>query len=305
MRVALSLILSVCLTHASTLPLQESTPQEATGKPANQQPAATPAVQKQPLAFGLEDGTPVKLRLNRTISSADAHINDTVDFDVLEEVKVHDEIVVPRGSRAWGTVTEAEPKRRMARGGKLNVNIDEVRLASGEKVPLRAVQDAKGGGHTGAMVGAMVATAIVFFPAAPLFLFMKGKDITIPKGTEITAYVSGDIALNPAKFAPANVTTATTSASNAESAAGGTASVTTTEPATSSVEIKSIPDAAEITVDDKYRGSTPATLHLAAGDHTIRLEKQGFETWEKTLTVNSGENTTVNASLEQQTSPPQ
>jgi hypothetical protein len=305
MRVALSLVLSVCLTHAGALSFQESTPQQTKGTPADQQPAASPVVVKQPLAFGLEDGTPVKLRLNRTISSADAHVNDTIDFDVLDEIKVHDDIVVPRGSMAWGTVTEAEPKRRMARGGKLNVNIDDVRLASGEKVPLRAVQDAKGGGHTGAMVGAMVATAIVFFPAAPLFLFMKGKDITIPKGTEITAYINGDIALDPGKFAPANVTTAATGASTTQPSAGGSVPVTATEPAVSSVEIKSTPDAAEITVDDKYRGSTPATLHLAAGDHTIRLEKQGFKTWEKTLTVNSGENTTVNASLEQQPNPPQ
>jgi hypothetical protein len=286
-------------------PSPESAPQQAIGKPADQQPAATPAVVMQPLAFGLEDGTPVKLRLNRTISSADAHVNDTVDFDVLEEIKIHDDIVVPRGSMAWGTVTEAEPKRRMARGGKLNVNIDDVRLASGEKVPLRAVQDAKGGGHTGAMVGAMVATAIVFFPAAPLFLFMKGKDITIPKGTEITAYVNGDIALDSAKFAPANVTATANSASTTQPSAGTSAPVTATDPTISSVEIKSTPDAAEITVDEKYRGSTPATLHLGAGDHTIRLEKQGFKPWEKTLTVNSGENTTVNASLEQQTNPPQ
>jgi hypothetical protein len=300
MRVVLSLVLSVCLTHASSFSSQESTPQQTKGTPVEQQPAVTPAVVKQPLAFGLEDGTPVKLRLNRTISSADAHVNDTVDFDVLEEIKVRDDILVPRGSMAWGTVTEAEPKRRMARGGKLNVNIDEVRLASGEKVPLRAVQDAKGGGHTGAMVGAMVATAIVFFPAAPLFLLMKGKDITIPKGTEITAYINGDIPLDPTKFAPANEMAAATQPS-----AGASAPVSATEPTVSSVEIKSTPDAAEITMDDKYRGSTPATLRLAAGDHTIRLEKLGFKTWEKTLTVNSGENTTVNASLEQQPNPTQ
>src|SRR5262249_27136877 len=50
----------------------------------------------------------------------------------------------------------------------------------------------KGGGHTGAMTGAMVATGIVFFPAAPLFLFMHGKDITIPKGHEVTVYTKSD-----------------------------------------------------------------------------------------------------------------
>jgi hypothetical protein len=289
------------------LPLQESAPQQPKATPVDQQLAAATAVVKQPLAFGLEGGTPVKLRLNRTIFSANAHahVNDTADFDVLEEIKVHGDIVVSRGSMAWGTVTEAEPKRRMARGGKLNVNIDDVRLASGEKVPLRAVQDPKGGGHTGTMVGAMVATAIVFFPAAPLFLFMKGKDITIPKGTEITAYVNGDIALDPAKFAPANVATAATSPSATQPSAGGTVPVTGVEPAVSSVEIKSTPDAADITVDEKYPGSTPAMLHLAAGERTIRLEKQGFKTREKTLTVNSGENTTVNASLEQRPNSPQ
>jgi hypothetical protein len=56
----------------------------------------------------------------------------------------------------------------------------------------------------------MVATAIVFFPAAPFFLFMHGKDVTIPKGTEITAYTNGEIKLDAAKFAPAstNVTQA-------------------------------------------------------------------------------------------------
>jgi len=76
-------------------------------------------VVKQPLAFGLEDATPVKLRINRNISSADAQVNETVDFEVLEEVKVHDVVVIPRGRTAWATVTEAQAKRRMGRAGKL------------------------------------------------------------------------------------------------------------------------------------------------------------------------------------------
>jgi hypothetical protein len=54
------------------------------------------------------------------------------------------------------------------------------------------------------MTGAIVATSIVFFPAAPLFLFVHGKDITIPKGTEITAYVNGDVKLDSGQFAVKN-----------------------------------------------------------------------------------------------------
>jgi hypothetical protein len=147
----------------------------------------------------LHEGTPVRMRIGRTVSSADAHSGETVDFETLDDVKVADTIVIPKGSTAIGTITEAVPKRRMARGGKLNMNIDYVRLPSGEKLPLRGVQDVKGGGHTGAMTGAMVATGIVFFPAAPLFLFMHGKDITIPKGHEVTVYTNTDLDLSKVK----------------------------------------------------------------------------------------------------------
>lgn len=147
----------------------------------------------------LSEGTPVRMRINRTVSSADAHVNDNVDFETLDDVTLRDIIVIPKGSTAIATITDAVPKRRMARGGKLSMNIDYVRLPSGERLALRGVQDVKGGGHTGAMTGAMVATGIVFFPAAPLFLFMHGKDITIPKGHEVMVYTNTDYDLTKAK----------------------------------------------------------------------------------------------------------
>jgi hypothetical protein len=38
---------------------------------------------------------------------------DTLDFQVLEEVIAGDHIAIPKGGIAWGSVTEAQPKRRM------------------------------------------------------------------------------------------------------------------------------------------------------------------------------------------------
>ena len=247
-------------------------------------------------ALRLEDGTPVKLRLQRTMSSADAHVDERVDFDVLEEVKIKDIVVISKGSVAWGTVTEAQSKRRMARGGKLDINIDAVRIADGEKAALRATKGGSGGGHTGAMTGAIVATSIVFFPAAPFFLFMHGKDITIPKGTEITAYVNGDFNIDLAKFQKSI---------GSESQAGQAAPVAVAPPAiaatsieVNSVLVKSTPDGADITVDGKYVGSTPSTLKLAAGDHAVTVEMAGFKTWQRTITVTSGGEVSINATLE-------
>jgi len=299
-RVARSFVLSALLLFSNGLESAAQSKQDAKDQQSAQKPEAAPL--KQPLAFGLEDGTPIKLRLTRNLSSADATTGDRVDFDVLEDVKVKDVIVVPRGGLALATITEAQHKRRMARGGKLNVNIDDVRLADGEKAPLRAVKETKGGGHTGAMTGAIIGTAIVFFPAAPLFLFMHGKDITIPKGTEITAYINGDIPLDPKRFsaqASPNTETgaapvqATANVTPAQNGIGG-------DPALSTVDLKSTPDGAEITVDEKFMGSTPSSLRLAAGDHKIRLGKSGFKTWGRTMTVSAGATATVDATLEKQ-----
>ena len=302
MRVACSLILSASLLFpGEALPLTPTT-QDTNAKPTVQEPTPVAQVVKQPLAFGLEDSTPVKLRINRNISSADAQVNETVDFEVLEEVKVHDVVVIPRGGTAWGTVTEAQPKRRMGRAGKLNINIDNVRLTSGEKVALRAIKDVKGGGHQGAITGAIVATSIVFFPAAPLFLLVHGKDITIPKGTEITAYINGDVPLDPKRFATRAAASPEAGAATVQPAAD--ASVTQNgkglDVALSTVDIKSTPDGAEITMDDKFMGSTPSSLRLAVGDHKIKLGKSGFKIWERTMTVGAGATATVDATLEKE-----
>jgi hypothetical protein len=197
-RIAIVVVFSL-IVSSSALPQQAqqtTVPVDPKTAPV-QSPSKAP---KPPLTFGLSEDTPVRIKLARTMTSKDARVDDRVDFEVLEDVKIGDVIVIERGAMAIATVTEAHPKRRMGRAGKLHMNIDYVRLSSGEKVPLRAVKGGSGGNHIAAMTGAMVATGIVFFPAAPLFLFMHGKDITFPKGTEITAYVAADTPLDPAKF---------------------------------------------------------------------------------------------------------
>jgi len=241
--------------------------------------AQAPAHQNSSSRPVLEDGTPVRLRIAETVSSADAHVGDTVDFEVLEEVKVGELLVIPKGGTAWATVTEAESKKRMARGGKLNMNIDSVRLADGEKAALRAVKEVKGGGHTGAMTGGMVATAIVFFPAAPFFLFMHGKDISIPKGTEITAYVNGDFGIDIARFQDSGQN------SQAASKAPGTASSASN---TAMLDISSTPPDAEIELDGGFAGDTPSSIGVAGGEHALRITKKGFVPWERKIRSSSG-----------------
>lgn len=165
-------------------------------KPIPSDPAPDSSEESAPNSFEpilLPAGTPVELSLNRTLSSEDAQKGDEVDFTVVEDVSVNGTLVIKRGAVAMATVTEANKKRRMGRAGKLNVNIDYVELLNGERAGLRAKKEAQGKGRQKHITGAIAATGIFFFPAAPFFLLWKGKDITIPEGTIVTAYIDGDV----------------------------------------------------------------------------------------------------------------
>ena len=145
----------------------------------------------------LREGTPVRLKIIQNISTANAQEGEHVSFETLGDVKANGQVVIPSGSMALATVTEAVPKHHFARGGKLGINIDSVRLSNGDKIPLRGVQNVKGGGHVAAMTTGIVATGIVFWPAAPLFLLVEGKEGKISDGYEITVYTDADYAPVP------------------------------------------------------------------------------------------------------------
>jgi hypothetical protein len=132
----------------------------------------------------LLDSTPVRMKLGRALSSADAQVGDEVDLEVSEDVVVDGFLVIAKGANASGVVNEAEPKKAMGRGGKLGVLVRSVRLANNQEAVLRSGGEAKGSSSSAGMV-------------IPV---MHGKDITFPKGTEITAFVNGDTRLKRENF---------------------------------------------------------------------------------------------------------
>jgi hypothetical protein len=245
-------------------------PQSAVATSSAQQQASSSA----PPPHTLLDGTPVKLRLSETLSSADAKVGQEIPFEVVEDISVDQTVVLPKGATAIATVTEADHKKSLGRAGKLNISISYARLKDQEKLALRATKDTNGGGHVGAMTGAMVATAIVFFPAAPLFLFMKGKDITIPQGTEVTAFVEGDMHLDMIKFgvSPPQTVGAPVAAA----------------PIQASLVVDSTPSGADIEIGGAFVGNTPSTVAVASGSHQIAVKKNGFTVWTRTLNVTGG-----------------
>lgn len=148
-------------------------------------------------AIVLLDSTPIRMKIAKSISSADAHVGDEVPFEVSEDVVVGGFLVVPKGASAHGVVNEAEPKKALGRGGKLSVIIRSVRLADNEEVGLRSDTERRGSNSTAGVV-------------IPV---MHGKDITFPQGMEFTAYVNGDRRLKQENFHAAESAAPATTAS--------------------------------------------------------------------------------------------
>jgi hypothetical protein len=145
---------------------------------------AAPSVPRSPSEFTLPNGTPIHLKLGKTISSATAHVGDVVDLKVMEEVIVDGLSVIPAGSMAIGLVSEAEPKKRMGHGGKLAFSVNFVRLKDDEKAAVRSFQESTGSNNS---AGAMLPLA-------------SGKEVVFTQGTEFTAYVDGDMQLKREDF---------------------------------------------------------------------------------------------------------
>jgi hypothetical protein len=136
-------------------------------------------------AFMLANNTPIRLKLNKTISSATAHAGDAIELEVVEDVTVDGVVVLPAGSKVSGAIAEAEAKKRFGHGGKLAFSITSITLADGEQIKVRCYQEASGSSNTSA-------DAVL-----PL---NSGKDVTIPKDVEFTALVDGEARLKREGF---------------------------------------------------------------------------------------------------------
>ncbi len=53
-------------------------------------------------------------------------------------------------------------------------------------------------------------------------------------------------------------------------------------------EISSDPLGADIEIDGNFVGSTPSSVGIVAGEHTLRVSKSGYRRWERTLKSSTG-----------------
>jgi hypothetical protein len=139
----------------------------------------------------LRDATEVTLKFAADLNSKTAHEGDPVEFLLDSDLKVGDTLVVPKGSHAVATVSTAKKAGMMGRPGDLSVQLQYL-VAGGTHVRLRGTKGKEGESKT----GETVALTVLF---GPIGLIKHGKDVDIPAGTPLTAYVDQDIWLPAAQ----------------------------------------------------------------------------------------------------------
>ena len=164
-------------------------PHTARPRTAYDEPAPAPApATPVPAGFDLmlPNDTPIHLKLSKTVSSETAHVGEVVDLVVAEDVVVDGLCVISSGASAVGVVTEAEPRRRMGKGGKLGLGVKSVHLADNEEARARSFEVSAGSDSA----------------AGSILPLAHGKDVAFGQGTEITAYIDGNVYLKRASFQP-------------------------------------------------------------------------------------------------------
>lgn len=135
----------------------------------------------------LKAGTPVLLRMEKSIASDTAMVGDPVDLMVIREVKVDGKTVIETGSMARGEVSAVENRGAIGKPGKISIAVTSVGGVGGKNVSLRATltREGKGKQTTAIIVGLVLCILGLFL--------IKGETGVIQAGSEIKAYVDFEV----------------------------------------------------------------------------------------------------------------
>jgi hypothetical protein len=146
-------------------------------------------------------GTEFDVRLEQTLSSDTAHVEDRFEATTLVDLMNGDRVLVPAGSVMRGVVSSVKKAGHIERKGSLTVAFDQIRIRS-RSYPIRATveqalesEGIKGeagkigaGAGVGAILGAILggakgALAGILVGGGGVIAATEGQDVTLPAGT--------------------------------------------------------------------------------------------------------------------------
>lgn len=144
----------------------QSSPAETAGQQSEPALKQRSSASSQPLT--IPAGTVMTVRLGQSLSSKTSQAGETFNATVAQPVDVGNEVAIPDGAAATGTVVDAKPLGRFKGGAMLQVRLTSVTIG-GQEVPIdtssiarsakskgkRSAEFIGGGAGLGAVVGAL------------------------------------------------------------------------------------------------------------------------------------------------------
>ena len=243
----------------------------------------------------VRDGQTVKLKLRNVLTTDNVQKGGTFDFDVAEDVLVNGHVVIAKGATAHGKVVDIRGAfNPRAKDAEVTFQFLSVSAVDQQDLPLRTrPEKIKKGKEELIHERSVIPGQITHIVGAE-----KGKEYEAYIDESHNVNASDTIAVTPTA-APAAPEASQPSAP-AASAPPPPLAVPDVALASSSVKFDSTPDGANIVIDGNVVGSTPATLRLNPGHHTIEIRMAGFRTWSRVMVVDPDSHPSVRATLVKQ-----
>lgn len=152
----------------------------------------------------LPEKTVFKISLNEDISSKINRVGDPVHFTVEEDVLVDNVLVLPRGAQGSGVVTKVTRPKFFGCSGFVDISFDQVFSIDEEAIPTVLGPEAKEKlKMQAAAIGASAIGALALGPIGLVGgLFVKGKDVEMPAGTELYIQTREDVVTKGMEMKP-------------------------------------------------------------------------------------------------------
>ncbi len=169
----------------------------AVAQPSESAPAAeaapvaaeAPAVEPVAADLILNSGTPITLAVTEEVNSSTHKEGDTFKLTVMNDVKIADKIVIPRGTPATGEITWRTGKGAFGKSGKLEFALTHIDL-NGQRIPVTGNFRQEGEGNT-------VATGVGVIAIGVFAGFITGKRARLPAGRELMAQLAQNVPFKP------------------------------------------------------------------------------------------------------------
>lgn len=182
--VAIAALVSTSLSGQPAMAAMQAAEAQAQTEAQAQAQAQAPVPAAEPEAgmLTLAAGTPITLAVAQEANSSTHRAGDPIQLTVLNDVRVGETIVIPRGTAAVGEITWRTGKGAFGKSGKIEFSLRHIDL-NGQLIPVTGDYRQEGEGNT-------IATGVAILAVGVFAGFVTGKRARLPVGRELMSQLA-------------------------------------------------------------------------------------------------------------------